>query len=294
MADYVLSCCAPIDLTNEWVKEHDINYIPFNIIVGGEPHKDDMGLTFSSKKLYELMESGVDAKTSQISPGDYIDYFKGFLDDGKDILHVSLSTGISGTFNSAQQAANDLREEYPERKIIVLDSLAASSGYGLLMSYASDLKKEGKTIEEVSSWIEENKLRLNHWFFSNDLTYYIRGGRISKAAGFMGTVLSICPLLNVDNLGRLIPREKVRTKRKVEKRIVEKMVEFADNGKDYDGRCFMCTSDYEASDRVKNIIETEFPKLKDKVEVFDIGCTIGSHTGPGTVAVFFMGKKRED
>ena len=294
MSDYILSCCSTIDLTNEWVKDRDLHYIPFNIIVDGQQYKDDMGLTFSPQNLYKMMEAGAEAKTSQVGIGEYLDYFTPFLEEGKDILHVSLSTGISGTFNSACLAKEQLLEKYPDRKISVLDSMAASSGYGLLMEYACDKRDEGMSIEDLAAWIEENKLNLNHWFFSNDLTYYIKGGRVSKAAGMVGQVLSICPLLNVDLEGRLIPREKVRTKKKVEKRIVEKMVENAEGGKDYAGKCFISTSDYEASDRVKELVENEFPQLKGKIHIFDIGCTIGSHTGPGTVALFFMGNKRVD
>lgn len=294
MGEYVLSCCSPVDLTNEWVEKRNIQYIPFNFTVNGKPHKDDMGRTISPKKLYQLMKEGADTKTSMISIGEYLDYFTKFLKAGKDVLHISLSTGISGTYNAACQARNALLKKFPDRKLIVIDSLAASSGYGMLVDYAADQRDAGKTIEETADWVEQHKLNLNHWFFSNDLTYYIRGGRISKTAGFMGQILSICPLLNVDSQGRLTPREKVRTKKKVEKRIVEKMLACADKGKDYDGKCFISTSDYEASDRVKELVEQKFEKLKGKIKTFDIGTTIGSHTGPGTVALFFMGKKRED
>lgn len=291
---FVLSCCSTVDLTNDWVNKRNIRYIRFNASVDGKPYKDDMGLTLNPWDLYEKMEKGAVVKTSMVSIGEYLDYFREFLKAGKDILHVSMSTGISGTYNAACQARDQLQEEYPERKIVVLDSLSASSGYGMLMDTLADLRDQGKSLDEIAAWTEENKLRLNHWFFSNDLTYYIRGGRVSRTAGLIGQVLNICPLLNVDSRGRLIPREKVRTKKKVEKRIVEKMVQYADNGTEYDGKCFMCTSDYEASDRVKELVEQTFPHLKGKVHVFDIGCTIGTHTGPGTVALFFYGKPRED
>jgi DegV family protein with EDD domain len=163
------------------------------------------------------------------------------------------------------------------------------------MDKLADLRDDGKTIDEVYNFALSRRLNLNHWFFSSDLTFYIRGGRVTKAAGLVGTVLKICPLLNVDFEGRLIPREKVQSKKRVIKRITEKMVENAINGTDYSDKCFISHSEcYEDARAVADIIEQSFPKLKGKVEIFNIGATIGSHTGPGTVALFFWGNKRVD
>ncbi|MCR4846295.1 MAG: DegV family protein [Eubacterium sp.] len=294
MSDYVLSCCAACDLSPDWVKRRGIEYIPFNLMLDGEAYYDDMGKTFSPRELIKRMEGGAEAKTSQVSPGDYEDYFRKFVEQGKDIVHVSLSTGISGTFQSACLAATNIMEEFPDRKIYTIDSMAASSGYGLLMDYAADMRDSGLSAKELVDWIEENKLNMVHWFFSTDLTYYIKGGRISKTAGTIGQVLNICPLLNVDKEGRLIPREKIRTKKKVVKRIVEKMVEEAEGGINYTGKVFLSDTDQDLGAQVENLIAETFPQLKGRIARFDIGCTIGSHTGPGTVALFFKGKKRED
>ena len=294
MSDYVLSCCSSCDLTNDWMKKRDISYISFNVTVDGTPRKDDMGLTFSPWDLYELMANGSECKTSQVSIGEYMDYFEGFAKEGKNILHISLSSGISGTVNSANQAGQMIMEKYPNVKIIVVDSLAASSGYGLLMELAADKRDEGLSMEELAKWVEDNRLTVNHWFFSTDLTYYIKGGRVSKTAGMVGQVLNICPLLNVDLKGRLIAREKIRTKKKVVKRIVEKMIEDADGGLNYSGKCFLSDSDKELGNEVIALIEELMPQLKGKIQHFDIGCTIGAHTGPGTVALFFVGKERID
>ena len=294
MSEYVLSCCAACDLNPEWMERRSIEYIPFKLTLDGEEYPDDMGKTFSPRELLKKMEEGADAKTSQISTGDYMDYFREFLKQGKDIVHVSLSTGISGTFQSACLAAEELKKEFPDRKIYAVDSLAASSGYGLLMDYAADMRDSGLSAEELVKWIEENKLNMVHWFFSTDLTYYIKGGRVSKTAGTIGQVLNICPLLNVDNEGKLIPREKIRTKKKVVKRIVEKMIENADSGINYTGKVFLSDSDQELGDQVESLISEIFPQLKGRISRFDIGCTIASHTGPGTVALFFKGKKRVD
>lgn len=294
MSDYVLSCCAACDLNPDWVKRRDIEYIPFVLTLDGESYYDDMGKTFSPRELIKRMEEGADAKTSQVSVGDYTNYFRKFLEEGKDVVHVSLSTGLSGTFQSASLAATDLMEEFPDRKIYTIDSLAASSGYGLLMDYAADMRDSGLSAKELADWIEENKLNIVHWFFSTDLTYYIKGGRVSKAAGTIGQVLNICPLLNVDKDGHLIAREKIRTKKKVVKRIVEKMIDEAEGGLNYTGKVFLSDTDQELGAQVETLIGEIFPQLKGRIARFDIGCTIGSHTGPGTVALFFKGKKREE
>ena len=251
-------------------------------------------MTMKPEDLYKRMLAGEEAKTSQVGLSEYIDHFRKYLQEGKDVLHCTLSTGISGTYNAAVLAAKQLRDEFPDRKIYVIDSLAASSGYGLLMEGVADKRDEGLSVEELAKWTEEHKLNVVHWFFSTDLTFYIRGGRVSKTAGFVGQVLSICPLLNVDFKGRLIPREKVRTKKKVLKRQLEKMIELADDGVNYSGKCFISNSDPEAGLEMKKMVEETFPNIKDGVQMFPIGATIGAHTGPGTVALFFWGKKRED
>ena len=189
----------------------------------------------------------------------------------------------------------ELAQKYPDRKIYIVDSLAASSGYGLLMDKLADLRDDGKSIEEVHVWAEKYKLCLQHWFFSTDLTFFIKGGRISKSAGAIGTVLGICPLLNVDFQGKLVPRYKIRTKKKVIKAIVDRMEENAEDGLDYSGKCYISQAAcYEDARAVADLIESRFPKLKGSVLINDIGTTIGSHTGPGTVALFFWGKERQD
>jgi DegV family protein with EDD domain len=163
------------------------------------------------------------------------------------------------------------------------------------MDRLADLRDSGLSIDEVRDWAEDNKLRCMHWFFTSDLTFFIRGGRVSKASGMIGQVLNICPLLNVDAQGKLIPREKHRGKKKVIHAIVQKMKEQAENGLDYSGKCFISQSDCLSDARaVADAVEAAFPKLDGKVRIFDIGTTIGSHTGPGTVALFFWGQERRN
>ena len=295
MSDYILSCCSTADLSKEHFDRRGIHYVCFHYMLNDVSYPDDLGQSIAFEDFYRMMTEGADTKTSQVNVAEFIDYFTPFLKEGKDIIHVSLSSGLSGSVNSARTAAAMLSEEYPDRKIYVVDSLGASSGYGLIMETLADMRDEGKSLDELHDWIEANKLRLHHWFFSTDLTFYVKGGRISKASGFFGTMLNICPLLNMDNLGRLIPREKIRTKKKVIKTIVDRMEECADDGLDYSGKCFIsqsaCVEDAKA---VAALVEERFPKLNGKVEINYVGTTIGSHTGPGTVALFFWGKERVD
>lgn len=295
MSDYIISCCSTADLSKEHFESRQIHYVCFHYMLNGENYFDDLGQSIPFPEFYRLMAEGADTKTSQVNVSEYVDMFRPFLEEGKDILHVTLSSGISGTINSARSAAAMLAEEFPERKIYIVDSLGASSGYGLIMDTLADLRDGGMGIDELHDWIEANKLRLHHWFFSTDLSFYVKGGRISKVEGFFGTMLSICPLLNMDNLGRLIPREKIRTKKKVIKEIVARMERCADDGLDYSGKCYIsqsgCVEDAEA---VAALIEERFPKLNGKVEINYVGTTIGSHTGPGTVALFFWGCERKD
>lgn len=293
MSDYVLSCCSTADLTHDWLVSRDIKYIFFNYYLNGEVCKDDFGATNSPAELYAKMLAGAEAKTSQISAGDYMAHFEKFLAAGKDVLHITLSTGISGTYNSACAARDQLAEKYPDRKVVVIDSIAASSGYGLLMDRMADLRDSGMGIDELAAWAEEHKGEVQHWFFSSDLTFFVRGGRISKAAGLVGGMLKICPVMDVEPDGSLAVKEKIRTKAKAVSRVVEKMEELAEGGLDYSGKCFISQSECEDDAReVARRIEAKFPKLDGKVEIFPIGATIGVHTGPGTVALFFWGKKR--
>lgn len=295
MGDYVLSCCSTADLSMERFNKREIQYVCFHFTLGGKEYLDDLGESVPPEELYRRMVSGEDTKTSQISIAEYETFFEKNLKAGKDILHITLSTGISGTYNSACVARDILSERYPDRKIYVVDSLGASSGYGLIMETLADMRDAGMGIDELHQWIEMHKLELHHWFFSMDLTFYIRGGRISRTAGFIGSVMGICPLLNMDNEGKLIPREKIRTKKKVIKRIVEKMEENARDGLDYSGKCFLSQSEcMEDAREVAALVEERFPKLDGKVEIFPIGATIGSHTGPGTIALFFWGGERKN
>ncbi len=290
MSEYILSCCSTADLSKEHLEARSISHICFHYSLGGTEYPDDLGGTVSFPDFYQAMRDGADTSTSMVSMGEYVDYFTPFLQAGKDILHVSLSGGLSGSFNGARNAAEMLKKDFPERKILLVDSLAASSGYGLLMDRLADLRDEGMGIDELHAWAEENKKKLNLWFFSTDLSFYVKGGRISRASGFFGGLLGICPLLNMDGEGHLVPREKIRTKAKVMEQIVERMEQHAAGGLGYSGKCYISHSDcYDDARYVADCVEARFPHLQDRVLINYVGTTIGSHTGPGTVALFFWG-----
>ena len=292
---FVLSCCSTADLSKAHFEDRSIRYICFHFALDGVEYMDDLGQSYPFDKFYQAMADGAETRTSQVNVSEFVDYFSAFCAAGQDVLHVTLSSGISGVINSAKNAAALVMEQYPDRKVYVVDSLGASSGYGLLMDRLADLRDAGMSVEEARDWAEANRLRLHHWFFSTDLTFYVKGGRISKAAGWFGGILKICPLLNMDDQGRLIPRYKIRTKKRVIRECVRKMEEHARGGHDYDGKCFISMSACLPEARaVADLVEEKFPKLSGKVLINNIGTTIGAHTGPGTVALFFWGDERVD
>ena len=295
MGNFVLCCDSTADLSKEHFERRDIHYVCFHFFLDGKEYFDDLGQSVPFDQFYQAMADGAETSTSQVNVDEYINFWKPMLEEGKDVLHLCLSSGISGTINSAVNAARILEEDYPDRKIYVVDSLGASSGYGLIMETLADKRDEGMDLEELHTWVEEHKLNMHHWFFSTDLTFFVKGGRISKASGWFGGMLNICPLMNMDNEGHLVPRFKIPGKKKVVREIVKKMGEFADGGYEYAGKCFISNAGcYDDARAVADIIEEQFPNLNGKVVINSVGTTIGSHTGPGTVALFFWGSKREN
>ena len=293
MADFVISGSSTADLTAEHFEKRDIKYICYKYLLDGKEYIDDFGKSLSFKDFYQALRDGVEAKTWQINSSTICDYFRPFLQDGKDVIHLTLSSGLTGGYNSVVLAAEQLKEEFPERTVYVLDSLGASSGYGMILEKMADLRDEGKTPQEICDWVNEHRLNMHYEFFSTDLTFYIKGGRISKASGMVGTLLGICPLMDMNSEGKLIPRQKIRTKKKVIKKIVERMEDQADDGLEYSGKCYICHSDcYDDALYLKSLIEEKFKNIDGEIEIFDIGTVIGSHSGPGTAAAFFWGKTR--
>jgi DegV family protein with EDD domain len=295
MPQYVITCCSTADLPYDYFQKRNIPFVCFHFILDGKEYPDDLGKTVPFDEFYRKIAAGALPTTSQVNVREFIDFFEPYLGEGLDILHISLSSGLSGTYNSALLASQQLLQKYPYRRILIVDSLGASSGSGLLVDLAADLRDGGASLDEVHTWVEENKLNIHHWFFSTDLTHYRRGGRLSAVSATVGTILSICPLMNMNYQGQLIPRAKVRGKKQVIAEILRKMEEHAQNGLNYSGKCFISNSAcYDDARRVADLIEERFPHLNGKVMINSVGTVIGSHTGPGTVALFFVGDRRTD
>ncbi len=295
MSDFIITCGSPADLTKAHFERIGVKYICFHYTIDGKGYADDLGESMPLSRFYRMMEEGAPTSTSQVNIDGFTEFFSGLLESGKDLIHIELSSGLSGSFGSSSAAAERLKKKFPNQKIYVVDSLGASSGYGLIVHTLARMRDAGKSIDEVYEWAQANRLKMHHWFFSTDLTYYVRGGRVSKTAGFVGNLLNICPMLNMDHKGRLIPRAKIRTRKRAIADIVDRMEKHAQGGLDYSGECFISHSNCpEDALEVKRLVEQRFKKLDGEVLINEIGTTIGSHSGPGTTALFFWGDERVD
>lgn len=276
-------------MTAEHLKSLGVEFAKYHYIIDGVDYKDDLFVSSSPESFYGAIAAGALPTTSQVTPEELLELWSPILAQGHDILHIEFSSGLSGGYASALSAQEEVKKHYPARKVVVVDSLCASSGYGLLVDKAVELKAGGMGLEELAAWLEENKLRLRHWFFSTNLQHFKRGGRISGPAATIGSLLKICPVMDVNCRGKLIIRKKVTGKKKAIKEMFEQMSAQAEGGAGYDGKCFISHSDVIADAReLADLIHAGFPKLNGSVEIDNIGTVIGSHTGPGTVALFFF------
>lgn len=289
MENYILSCCSTMDLRKGWAEERGVNLIYAKFFLEGEQFRDDFYESISQDKLFERMLSGEKSQTTQVNTEEYIGSFRKYLEQGQDIFHICLSSGVSGTFNSCHIAKDILLEEFPERKIEIVDSLMASCGYGLLVDKACELKKQGLDMETLRIEVEKWRNRLHGYFFTSDLRFFIQGGRVSKAAGFIGGLLKICPVLKITEEGKLKPIEKARGKKQAMENILSKMEK---EGYLSTEKCFISHSacPLDAKKLAESIRDRFHPE--GNIEIFDIGGTIACHTGPGTVSGFFFGKEK--
>lgn len=287
MSDYVVTVNSTVDLPKEWLAERNVPVIPLKYTIDGETYEDMAGL--SSKEFFQKLRDGKMATTSQINPEEAREALEPFLKEGKDVLHLAFSSGLSGTCNSMRIAAEELKEEYPDRKIIVMDTLCACLGEGLLLYYVLKLKKEGKTIEEVEAWAEENKLHICHNVTVDDLNHLQRGGRISKTAAVLGTMVQIKPMIHMADDGSLQVVGKERGRKRSLNKIVDKAVE---QSKGWEQDIVMITHG-DCLEDAQYVAELVREKMGiENILINNIGTVIGSHTGPGVVAVFCMGNKR--
>lgn len=294
MSDYCLSCCSAVDLTPKQMEQRNIHYVCFQYTVDEEVYADDMGVSMSSEELFERMAHGAKTKTSQISVARYIQYFEPFLKEGLDILHVTLSSGITGTYNSACVARSELLERYPERKIFIVDSLAASSGYGLLMNALADQRDMGKASKKCMPGRKKTNAICITGFLHRSLVLCARRKNLPNCRCCRHNAEHL-PFAQCRQRGTFDSKRKIRGKKKVIQRIVEQMELHAQDGLNYHGKCYISHSTcLEDAQKVAAMIEEKFSNLDGKVEIFPIGTTIGSHTGPGTVALFFWGDLRNN
>ncbi len=293
---FTLSCCSTVDMPYSYVSGRDIPVLFYTYTVDGQTYDDDMGRDPTAlDRFYGFLKEGKLPQTSQLNVVNYFEFFESLLQKGGDVLHIGFSSGQSGSIHNAFLAAHELAEKYPDQRVVVIDSLCSSSGYGMLVDYAADMRDEGKTLDEVAQWVTDNRNRVHHQFFSSDMTQFRRTGRVSGAAAAVATVLNICPIMRLDNTGSIKAYSKVRGKKKAEEETVDAMERCAQGGRDYDGKCFVCHSRCpEDAAALIQAVEERFPNVKGKIRLFDIGTIIGSHAGSGTVAVFFLGDERPE
>lgn len=290
---FILSCESTVDLPYTYISGRNIPVLFYSYSVDDQEFPDDMGRDPEAlPRFYRFLEEGKIPSTSQINVFKYKEFFERLLQKG-DVLHIAFGSGMTPSVNNAVEAAKMLREEYPERKITVIDSLCSSSGYGLLVDEAADMRDRGCSMEEVSQWVMETRQKIHHQFFSTDLKYYRRSGRMSGAAATVGAILSICPIMRLDDGGHIIAYDKVRGKKKAIQRTIQVMEEHAQNGLQYSGKCWICHSNCLAeAEETREAVREHFPNISGEIRICDIGTIIASHCGPGTVAIFFFGDDR--
>ena len=292
--DYIISCTSGIDIDRSLVKDNNIECINYKFLMNDIEYDDDYYESYEEHKFYEDIINGAIIKTSQIGYGRYLEFFESYLKKGIDLIHIGLSSGITGDTQTAMSVAKELNEKYQDNKVYVIDSTCCSTGYGMLVLMIAKKRSEGLSLKEILEYIEETKYTIHHWFISSDLTFYVRGGRISNVEGFFGKAFKICPLLYVDYDGKLTPYEKIRTKSRALEGQFEKMKEYCKDGDDYNEDIFIYHSDCkEDADVLAGLIKGHFNNIKN-IYIMSIGPSVGSHTGPNTVSLSFIGKNRKE
>ncbi len=286
MSEFIITADSTVDLPKEFLEEKNVPIVSLSYIVDGTTYKDGEGLT--SKEFYDKIREGAMPTTSQVNPEQARELFEPILKEGKDLLHIAFTSGLSGTYNSCRIAAEELREEYPDRKIVVVDSLCAASGGGMLLYKALELKEQGKSFDEIAAWVEENKLHVCHDVTVDDLFHLHRGGRVSKTSAVLGTIIKIKPIIHVNDEGKLIVIGKERGRKKALQTLVERMEE---KSQGFENDIVMITHGdaLEDAEYVKGLIEEKFGITN--IMINPLGTVIGSHTGPGVISIFYMGNR---
>ena len=291
--NFQLSCESTVDLPYEYVVKRNMSVIFYSYVIDGVEYEDNMERSVEArKKFYSLIEGGSLPSTSQINEYKYEEYFENLLKKG-DVLHITLGTGMTPSYKNACKAAEVLKDKYPDRRLVIVDSLCSSGGYGLLVDYCADLRDEGKNIEEIKDWVESNCNKVHHQFFSTNLKYFRRSGRVSGPSAIVGSILKICPLMRLNQEGKIVAYDKVRLIKNAIKETVLTVVNNIQNGKEYDGKMFIYHSESIelAKELEKEIIE-QIRNMNGRIKMLNIGNIIASHCGSGTVAVSFIGNER--
>ena len=289
MSEYVITTDNNSDLPEKYLKDHGVGCMYLSYSMDGKNYTH--GNFLPEHEFYEAMRNGSMPTTAQVNPENAKALLEPYLKEGKDILHIAFSSGLSGTYNSSRIAAEELMEEYPDRKIIVVDSLSASLGQGLLVWLAQQKKELGQTLEDVADWVEKNKLKMVHLFTVDDLNHLYRGGRVSRTTAIVGSMLNIKPVLHVDNEGKLTAIGKVRGRKKALQELIKLMDEkIGSFGADCD-TIFISHGDCEQDARYVAAKVKEKYNIKNII-INQVGATIGAHSGPGTMALFFVGDVR--
>ena len=292
MSDDIISSESIMDLSAEYVKEIGVSFIKSNYELNGEIYLDDFGQSLDMEEFYRNMEEGAAPSTAAINTQAYLDYFEEILKKDMDIIHVCLSSGLTTQYSCLLQAVDILKEKFPERKIYPIDSKMASSGVGLLVDKLVMLKNEGMSIEDLYKWAKENTLHVISYTSNENLEYVARGGRISKTAANIGNLLKICPLIEIDDEGHMQVTQKVRTKKKLLKTLVDRMEKNAIGGLNYNDKLIIShASNEKTAKELRDMMADRFKEIS-AIDIFEIGPTIGSHIGPGAITMFYWGEKR--
>ncbi|MDF2594141.1 MAG: fatty acid-binding protein DegV [Clostridia bacterium] len=280
------SCC---DLPYAYTQQNDITVIPLTVHLGGEEIKDELGKTGKYKEFYGAILSGQMPTTSQINTYAFKEVFQEYTSKGQEVVYIGFSSALSGCVHSARIAAAELQEETGENLVTVIDTKAASLGLGLLVYYANEFLKQGKTKEFIVNWIEENKLKVNHWFTVEDLNHLYRGGRLSKTAAAIGTLLSIKPIMHINDEGKLVPISKVKGRKKSLHLLLDKIKENITHAEEQ----VVFISHGNCEEEIIPLVQQIKEELKVKEIITNpLGAAVGAHAGPGTVAFFFLGNNR--
>lgn len=287
---FVLTCESTADLPLSYLNQRNIAAIPYTYCIDGVEYVDDMGEFDGRRQFYKFLSDGKVPTTSQICIDRYMNFFREQLNKG-DLLHIAFDSGLSHSVYNAYYAAEELKKEFPKRRIVVLDSTCGCLGYGIFVDTLADMRDEGKSFDELYDWAKANRTRVHHQFFSTTLSYYRRSGRVSGPASLIGNMLKLCPLLRLDKTGKIIAYSKVMSVSKAISKTVAETEAHVENGREYDGKMWIAHSDCKTTaEAVTEQLKAAFPKAD--IRLFEIGPVIGSHCGRGTVAVYFMGDER--